>query len=43
MLIPALQAILDGSRDSALADNPDLYYTDAAELRLLLDKLARGA
>ncbi|MCZ6653650.1 MAG: hypothetical protein O7D91_11565 [Planctomycetota bacterium] len=42
-LIPTLQAILDGSRDAALADNPDLGYDDAAEVRLLLDKLAGGA
>ncbi len=43
MLIPTLQAILDGSRDAALADNPDLDYGDAVEVRLLLETLARGA
>ena len=40
VLIPILQAILDGSHDAALADNPDLHYTDAAEVRLLLETLA---
>jgi hypothetical protein len=39
VLIPTLQAILDGSRDPALANNPDLHYTDAVEVRLLLDRL----
>jgi hypothetical protein len=37
-LIPALQAILDGSRDPSLADDPNLDYDDA-ELRLLLEDL----
>ena len=40
VLIPTLQAILDGSRDPALADNPDLDYDDAVEVRLLLETLA---
>ena len=40
VLIPTLQAILDGSRDPALADNPDLDYTDAVEVRLLLETVA---
>lgn len=35
-LIPALQAILAGSRDPALADDPNLDYRDAAELLLLV-------
>jgi hypothetical protein len=39
-LVPKLQAILNGSRDPALADDPDLYYTDAVEMKLLLAKLA---
>ena len=39
-LIPALQAVLGGSRDPALADDPDLDYDDAAELLLLLETLA---
>ena len=43
VLIPILQAILDGSRDAALADNPDLYYDDAVQVRLLLEKLRGGA
>jgi tetratricopeptide (TPR) repeat protein len=34
-----LQAILGGARDAALADDPELYYQDAAELRLLLERL----
>ena len=42
-LIPTLQAILDGSRDAALADNPDLDYDDAVEVRLLLETVADGA
>ena len=36
----ALQAILTGSRDPALAADPRLDYDDAAELRLLLERLA---
>ena len=43
VLIPTLQAIPDGSRDAALADNPDLDYDDAAEVALLLETLPRGA
>ncbi|MEM8963834.1 MAG: tetratricopeptide repeat protein, partial [Acidobacteriota bacterium] len=39
-LIPALQAILAGSRDSALAEDPALHYTDAAEITLLLEALS---
>jgi len=38
-LLPKLQAILGGSRDLALADDPALYYQDAVELRLLLEAL----
>lgn len=38
-LIPALQAILFGSRDPALADDPKLDYDDVAELLLLLERL----
>ncbi|MBZ5618687.1 MAG: tetratricopeptide repeat protein [Acidobacteriia bacterium] len=38
-LIPPLEAILDGSRDPALADNPSLNYTDAVELLLLIESL----
>ncbi|VAW85992.1 hypothetical protein MNBD_GAMMA18-133 [hydrothermal vent metagenome] len=38
-LIPALQQILNGNRDAALADDPALDYDDAAELTLLLEQL----
>jgi tetratricopeptide (TPR) repeat protein len=38
-LLPALQSILSGSRDRALAADPNLDYSVAAELHLLLDRL----
>ena len=38
-VLPALEAILQGSRDPALAEDPALDYDDAAELRLLLERL----
>ncbi|SPE36418.1 TPR domain protein [Candidatus Sulfopaludibacter sp. SbA6] len=38
-MIPPLEAILDGSRDPALADDPNLDYGDVAELLLLIDRL----
>jgi HPt (histidine-containing phosphotransfer) domain-containing protein len=38
-LFLALFAILNGSRDPALAEDPNLYYADAAELMLLLERL----
>ncbi|MCP4590563.1 MAG: hypothetical protein GY842_07455, partial [bacterium] len=38
-LIPALLAVVDGSRDPALAPDPDLDYDDAAEILLLLERL----
>ncbi len=38
-MIPKLQAILDGDRHPEFADNPELDYDDAAELRLLLERL----
>ena len=38
-MIPKLQAILQGSRDPALATDPNLYYGNAAELQLLLEAL----
>lgn len=41
-LLPKLQAILRGSRDPALAGDPDLDYDDAAELELLLEHLKRS-
>ncbi len=34
-----LDAILQGNRDPALADDPALHYSDAVELRLLLEQL----
>lgn len=37
--IQALQAILNGSRDRALANAPDLHYTEAAEILLLIEAL----
>jgi tetratricopeptide (TPR) repeat protein len=36
-VLRALQVILTGTRDPALADDPNLHYADAAELRLLLE------
>ncbi len=36
---PKLQAILRGSRDPALAQDPELHFQDAAELELLLKAL----
>lgn len=38
-LIPALQAVLNGARDPALAEDPNLDYDAAAELLLLLEAL----
>jgi len=40
LLIVKLQAIVAGSRDPALSEDPDLHYQYAAELRLLLEELA---
>lgn len=42
VLIPKLQAILAGSRDLELADDPELDYTDAAEVLFLLEKLGES-
>jgi tetratricopeptide (TPR) repeat protein len=39
-LIPKLQAILAGERAPSLTDDPALGYRDAAELTLLLERLA---
>jgi len=41
-LVSALQEILRGSRDPALAENPALAYDDAAEVQLLLEALGPG-
>ncbi|HLP47214.1 MAG TPA: hypothetical protein VK469_14780, partial [Candidatus Kapabacteria bacterium] len=38
-LIPKLQAILAGSRDPELANDPELYYRDAVEVILLVENL----
>jgi tetratricopeptide (TPR) repeat protein len=40
--VSALQALLRGSRDPALAENPALHYTDAVEVQLLLEALGPG-
>jgi tetratricopeptide (TPR) repeat protein len=40
LLIPALQAILSGNHDPALAADPNLDSDDAAELQLLLEEPA---
>jgi tetratricopeptide (TPR) repeat protein len=39
-LIPLLEAVLAGSRDPALAEDPNLNYDDAAELLLLIQSLS---
>jgi len=41
-MIPKLHAILHGDRAPALAADPALEYDNAAELLLLLEKLAAG-
>ncbi|CAK0764269.1 Tetratricopeptide repeat protein [Gammaproteobacteria bacterium] len=38
-LLPRLLAIIAGSRDPTMANDPDLHYSDSAELRLLLERL----
>ncbi|MEN9864493.1 MAG: hypothetical protein RL748_83, partial [Pseudomonadota bacterium] len=40
-LLASLQAIVQGSRDGALAQDEDLDYDDAAEIALLLESLAK--
>ena len=42
VVLLALQAILRGSRDAALAEDPALDYDDAAELMLLLEGLGKN-
>jgi tetratricopeptide (TPR) repeat protein len=39
--VQALQAIVNGSRDRTLADDPDLDYTSSAEILFLLETLDR--
>jgi len=41
--LTVLQAITAGSRDSSLADDPRLNYTEAAEVVLLIEALEAGA
>ena len=41
--IRALQAIVAGSRDRTLADDPDLDYGMAAEILLLIETLEKRA
>ena len=40
--IRALQAIVAGSRDRSLADAPDLHYSMAAEILLLIETLEKA-
>jgi tetratricopeptide (TPR) repeat protein len=42
VLVRQLQRILGGERDLALAEEPELYYRDAVELRLLLEAVGDG-
>jgi tetratricopeptide (TPR) repeat protein len=41
-LIRQLQSVLGGDRNPALAADPDLHYSNAAELQLLLESLSSG-
>jgi tetratricopeptide (TPR) repeat protein len=41
LLVSKLKALLSGSRDPALAEDPGLYYMDAVELRMLLEKVGK--
>lgn len=41
LLIAKLQAILGGSRDPSLANDPNLHYQYAADIQLLLEDLAK--
>jgi tetratricopeptide (TPR) repeat protein len=42
ILIPKLQDILDGAREPEMADDPELWVTNAAEVLFLLEKM-RGS
>jgi tetratricopeptide (TPR) repeat protein len=42
-LIPAVEAVLAGSREVRLADDPNIDYDDAAELLLLIESLPAQA
>ncbi|HMZ45060.1 MAG TPA: tetratricopeptide repeat protein, partial [Anaerolineales bacterium] len=39
VLAPKILAILQGSRDKSLGDDPALYYADAAEVLFLIERL----
>ena len=39
-LIQVLADVLNGARDPALADDPALYYADAAEVLWVMERLA---
>jgi len=41
-MLTKLQAILNGERNPSLADDPELDYKDAVDLRLLLAALGAG-
>lgn len=43
LFIQAVVAILNGSRDPALADDPNLAYGNAAEILFLIERLSDGA
>ncbi|UCH97483.1 MAG: tetratricopeptide repeat protein [Candidatus Aminicenantes bacterium] len=40
LLVSKLQALLSGSRDPALFEDPGLFYMDAVELMLLIEKIS---
>jgi hypothetical protein len=42
-MIPVLQAVVAGSRDVHLTEDPNLGYNDAAELLLLMESLDKAA
>jgi tetratricopeptide (TPR) repeat protein len=42
-LVQAVEAVLAGSRDVRLADDPNLHYMDAAEILLLIESLTAQA
>jgi tetratricopeptide (TPR) repeat protein len=41
LLVSKLKALLSGSRDPVLCEDPGLYYQDAVELRMLLEKMSQ--
>ena len=43
LFLAKLRAILNGDRNPALADDPELNYADAAEVRLLLERVGKQA